>query len=397
MGPEPPQQPIAVDVRALNAERLARAQAGMKRAGLASALLFDPANVRYVTCDGQFLVANLHCSYRWALLFAEHDPILWDGADQMHVSRSRWDGDLREAATFTFFGSGPNSRRDAGTAVAAVYAELEERGVEREPLGVDRAEAVVFLELAARGIEVVDAVPVVETARALKTPLELAIHRDNARLVDEAVVAFLEHLTPGKTENLLWAQLAQQTFSHGALYAEARLLCSGPRTNPWMQEATDRMVENGDLVAFDTDLVGPFGYLTDISRTYLCGDRRASGEQRDVYRAAYEFVHTSIPEFVAGRSFRELGELLGGRIPAQYRQQRYPFIAHGCGAVDEYPVVKVDDHHTGVLEPGMVLSVEGYMGAVGGSVGAKYEEQIIITDGAPELISHAPADARLLG
>jgi Xaa-Pro dipeptidase len=36
------------------------------------------------------------------------------------------------------------------------------------------------------------------------------------------------------------------------------------------------------------------------------------------------------------------------------------------------------------------------MGAVGGSVGAKYEEQIIITDGAPELISHAPADARLL-
>jgi Xaa-Pro dipeptidase len=63
------------------------------------------------------------------LLFAEHDPILWDGADQMQVSRSRWDGDLREAANFTFFGSGPNSRRDAGTAVAAVYAELEERGL----------------------------------------------------------------------------------------------------------------------------------------------------------------------------------------------------------------------------------------------------------------------------
>src|SRR5687768_7506676 len=110
--------------------------------------------------------------------------------------------------------------------------------------------------------------------------------------VDRAeAVVFLEHLTPGKTENQLWAQLAQQTFPHGALYAEARLLCSGPRTNPWMQEATDRVVENGDLVAFDTDLVGPFGYLTDISRTHLCGDRRASGDQHDVYRAAYEFVH----------------------------------------------------------------------------------------------------------
>ena len=104
--------------------------------------------------------------------------------------------------------------------------------------------------------------------------------------------------------------------------------------------------------------------------------------------------YTSIPEFVAGRSFRELGELLGGRIPAQYRQQRYPFIAHGCGAVDEYPVVKVDDHHAGVLEPGMVLSVEGYMGAVGGSVGA-----VRRTDHHHRRRTRAdlpPADARLL-
>jgi Xaa-Pro dipeptidase len=387
---------ISVDVRALSSERLARAQASLRATGVPAALLFDPANVRYVTCDGAFLVFNLHCSYRWALVFAEHDPILWDGAEEMHVSRSRWDGEIREASGFSFFGSGPNSRHDARTAICEVVAELEARGLRHEPLGVDRADAVAFIELAARGIEVVDAVPALETARAVKTPLELEIHRDNARLVDEAVRAFLPHLTPGKTENQLWADLTRETFSHGALHAEARLLCSGPRTNPWMQEASHRVVQNGDLVAFDTDLVGPFGYLTDISRTYLCGDRPATTEQREVYQAAYAFVHESIPEFVAGRSFAELGEMLGRRIPVRYRQQRYPFIAHGCGAADEYPVVRVNDHHAGVLEPGMVLSVEGYMGAVGGSVGAKYEEQIIITEGAPELISYAPADDRLL-
>lgn len=387
---------MSVDVKALSAERLARAQRGMKAAGLSSALLFDPANVRYVTCDGPSLVFNLHCSYRWALVFAEHDPILWDGTDEMRVSRSRWDGEIREASSFTFFGSGPNTSRDAGTAIAEVILELQARGLQHEPLGVDRAEAVVFVELAARGISVADAVPVLETARAVKTPLELAIHRDNARLVDEAVVAFLQHLTPGKTENELWADLARETFSHGALHAEARLLSSGPRTNPWMREASHRVVEDGDVVAFDTDLVGPFGYLTDISRTYLCGERPATREQREVYQAAYGFVHESIPELVAGRSFAELGEKLGNRIPERYRQQRYPFIAHGCGAVDEYPVIKVDDHHGGVLEPGMVLSVEGYMGAVGGPVGAKYEEQVIITEGAPELISFAPVDDRLL-
>jgi Xaa-Pro aminopeptidase len=368
----------------------------MRAAGLAAALLFDPANVRYATCDGPSLVFNLHCSYRWALVFAEHQPILWDGTEEMHMSRSTWDGDIREATGFSFFGSGPNSRRNAGTAMGEIVSELDAKGLRHEPLGVDRADAVVFIELAARGIPVVDAIPVLETARAVKTPIELEIHRDNARLVDEAVLGFLKHLTPGKTENELWADLARETFSHGALHAEARLLSSGPRTNPWMQEASHRVVENGDLVAFDTDLVGPFGYLTDISRTYLCGDRPASSEQRAVYRAAHDFVHESIPEFWAGRSFAELGEKLGARIPERYRQLRYPFIAHGCGAADEYPAVKVDDHHEGALEPGMVLSVEGYMGAVGGTVGAKYEEQIIITEGAPELISFAPVDDRLL-
>jgi Xaa-Pro dipeptidase len=370
------------DLAALDAGRLARAQRAMRAAGLGAALLFEPGNVRYVSCDGQFLVATLHVSYRWALAFAEHPSILWESAEVMHVIRERWDGDLRPAHGFTFFGSGPSTADAARAAMGEVRDELAARGLAGEPLGVDRAEAVVFLTLAALGIPVVDAAPVLETARAVKTPLELEIHRRNARLADEAIDAFLPQLRPGLTENQLWALLTRETFSRGASHAECRLLCSGPRTNPWMQEATDRIVEDGDLVAFDTDLVGPDGYLTDISRTYLCGTRPPTAEQRDVYRAAYEFVGTAIPEFTAGRTFRELGELLGPRLPERYRQLRYPFLAHGCGAADEYPAIVVDGHHDGELLPGMVISVEAYMGAVGGSAGAKYEEQIVITDGA---------------
>jgi hypothetical protein len=51
---------------------------------------------------------------------------------------------------------------------------------------------------------------------------------------------------------------------------------------------------------------------------------------------------------------------------------------------------------TPIASSRMVLVVEGYMGAVGKSGGAEYEEPINITDGAPEVIFHAPADARLL-
>ena len=139
---------------------------------------------------------------------------------------------IREATGFSFFGSGPNSRRNAGAAIAEIVDELDARGLRQEPLGVDRADAVVFLELAARGIRVVDATPVLETARAVKTRIELDIHRDNARLVDEAVHAFLQHLTPGKTENELWADLARETFSHGALACRGQVAQLGAQDQP---------------------------------------------------------------------------------------------------------------------------------------------------------------------
>ncbi len=359
-------------------------------------MLFDPANVRYATCDGQFLITNLHCSIRMALVFAEHPSILWESEETMHVIHDRWDGDTRPLNAFTFFGSGSNTATDAAATMNEVRDALADHGLLDQPLGIDRAEAVVFLTLARMGITLVDAAPALEAARAVKTPIEIDIHRANARLVDESIAAFLPTMVPGRTENEMWAALTRETFARGALHAEARLLCSGPRTNPWMQEATNRVVRDGDLVAFDTDLVGQFGYLTDISRTYLCGDAPATAEQREAYSAAYEFVQGSIPEFTAGRSFRELGELLGPRLPDKYRPLKYPFIAHGCGAADEYPAIVTQGHHEGVLEAGMVISVEGYMGTLGGSAGVKYEDQIIVTDGQPDVISLASPETKLL-
>jgi hypothetical protein len=94
---------------------------------------------------------------------------------------------------------------------------------------------------------------------------------------------------------------------------------------------------------------------------------------------------------------RGVGGKLGQRLPDEFQALRYPFIAHGTGMVDEYPCVKFDDHHEGELEVGMVMSVEAYVGAVGGSQGVKLEEQIIIGADGPEMISEAPYDERLLG
>jgi Xaa-Pro aminopeptidase len=98
-------------------------------------------------------------------------------------------------------------------------------------------------------------------------------------------------LQPGITENELWAILAYTNIAMGGEWLECRLLTSGQRTNPWLQEASDKVVKAGELVAFDTDMIGNFGYCADISRTYLCEPERPTAKQCELYRLAFDELH----------------------------------------------------------------------------------------------------------
>jgi len=77
-------------------------------------------------------------------------------------------------------------------------------------------------------------------------------------------------LRPGVSELRLWGLLNYTNLANNGDWHNGRMLASGPRINPWLQEATNRFVEEGDLVGFDTDMVGPLGYFADISRTFHC-------------------------------------------------------------------------------------------------------------------------------
>ena len=75
---------------------------------------------------------------------------------------------------------------------------------------------------------------------------------------------------------------------------DGRMLASGPRTNPWCQEASPRRAESGDLVGVDTDMVGPSGYFADVSRTFHCGPARPTRRQKEPYRLAVEEIASTI-------------------------------------------------------------------------------------------------------
>jgi Xaa-Pro dipeptidase len=375
---------------------LVRTRDALRRHDLAAALLVDPVNIRYVSGTSTMPVWTLHVIDRYMLVPAESEPILWEySSAPADLVSPHPHLETRTATSWSVFGSAERAQNRAERFAAEVADVLQERGIRVARIGVDRLDTYGFLALQAAGLHLAPAQLAIEHARVTKGAAEIELIRRSLRACDAAITHLHQELRPGMTENEAWALFTGRAFALGGEYVEARLLSSGPRTNPWFREAADRRIEPGDLVSFDTDLIGPAGYLADVSRTYLVGDRKPTARQQRLYADAEAFLEEVIGELRPGAAFDEVGERLSSRLPRAYHPQRYPFVAHGSGLSDEYPVIVFEDHHAGQIEAGMVLSVEAYVGVEGEVEGLKLEEQVLVTEGGVEVLSHAPHDEHL--
>jgi len=375
---------------------LTRTREHLRHHDLTAVLLVEPANVRYVTGTSIMPVWTLHSVDRYVLVPAVGEPVLWEYAGAPPDLGSPYpDLQVRTATSWSVFGSGARAASRAAEFASEISAVLRDWGVENDRIGVDRLDAYGFLALQEADVHLVPGQLALEQARAVKGPDEIELIRRSVRVCDDAVTQLFEHLRPGRTENEVWADFCGAAFAGGGEFVECRLLSSGPRTNPWFREASSRTIERGDLVSFDTDLIGPGGYLADLSRTYLVGSTTPTDRQRRLYADAQTFLAEIIAELKPGAAFDEVGERLSRRFPERYHAQRYPFIAHGSGLSDEYPIIGFGDHHDGEIEAGMVFSVEAYVGAEGEDEGLKLEEQVLVTAEGVEILSRAPHDPSL--
>lgn len=62
------------------------------------------------------------------------------------------------------------------------------------------------------------------------------------------------------------------------------------RTNPRYHEASPKVIEAGERMAFDTDLIGAYGLCVDMSLTWLCLAGRPTGEQLDLMVRAQDTI-----------------------------------------------------------------------------------------------------------
>ena len=388
------------DLAALRGYRSGRVRQALAASGLDCAVLFDPINVRYATGTRNMQVWSMHNACRYAFIAVDGPTILFDYAGTAHLSSGiETVNEVRPALTWDYFATGTRNAELAGKWASDIADLVARYSIERR-IGVDRIDLLPLRALEQRGVTMLDAKSALERARSIKSALEVRQIEIAYACCSDSIQAMRDKLAPGARESDALAALAAANIERGGEYMETRLLTSGTRTNPWLQETSDRVMQAGELLVFDTDIVGPFGIFTDVSRAWVVGDKEPDAEQRLLYRLAHEQLHHNIALLAPGLDFREF-TARAWPIPPEYVGNRYAELLHGVGLAVEYPLVyHAQDAATwqydGVFEDGMTVCVESYIGTQGGHQGVKLEQPVYISAAGIRPLCTYPFERALL-
>ena len=302
-----------INMYALHTRRLERVRSQLAAHGYGAALLSDPMNIRYATGTRNMSVWTMHAPGRYVFVPVEGPVVLFEfGASRYLMDGFETVDEVRTGVSAFHFLAGPRTQEKAAVWSRDVIALVREYAGTDQRLAVDRCEPWIAQHLLASGIHLFDAQQPLELARMIKTPEELQCMRLSMDVCDVAMKRVRQALRPGITENQLWAVLHDTNIAHDGEWIECRLLSSGPRTNPWFQESSNRVIMAGDMVGLDTDMVGPMGYLADISRSMVCPGQAPTGEQQRLYATAQSQILTNIDLIQPGMTFQEFGHTVLG-------------------------------------------------------------------------------------
>ena len=388
------------DLPAMRQYRIERITAELDKRDLGGILLFDPINIRYATDSMNMQVWTMHNLARAAFVSAAGYIVLWDFTHCEHMTQHLpLINEVRTGAGAFYFEHGDKENNQAASFADEIKALISQHGCEGR-IAIDRMDISISQGFDYCQINYLPGQPIMEHARLIKGPDEIKAMRCSAAACEIAVGKMHEALAPGLAEVELWAILHSENIARGGEWIETRILSSGPRTNPWMQEAGPRILQDGELLAFDTDLIGLYGICCDMSRTWLIGNSAGTGEQKECYQVAYDHIMENMELLKPSVSFKDL-TFQGHTLPPEFQTQKYCVKMHGVGLCDEFPSIYYPDNFIEgafdyELQPGMTLCVEAYAGKVGGVDGVKLENQVLITENGYENLTPYPYEERLL-
>ena len=387
----------------IDEEKLNRVRALMKDQEVAALVVRAPDNLVYLT--------NYWCmkGYDAAIFPREGETTLIAlEPQQADAERNSWTKDIRLFKSYDETDPRPPQYR----ALDLVLKVLKERGLTDKVavelnMGTQSADRMVgepttptlmyfdaFGEVAGR---VVDATPLLNQARAIKTPQEIERMRLANELAALAMEYTREHMRPGMKESEVGGMYEGFVHGLGVGYkgnvemARAFTLVWSGKGIATFTATGDRPIQKDEPTLFEI-WVCVDGYWTDLTKN-VC-----PGELTPEYHKLLDLLLNVFNEAIAyardGADFPELDRLIRARIAdGGYPGQPSHPICHGVGArAHEFPYAH--QAGKGTIAKGMVLAIEPGVYWPGGG-GLRLEDNFLITDKGNEKLCSYPDDFRL--
>jgi Xaa-Pro aminopeptidase len=362
------------------ADRLGRAAAAARQAGLAALLLTPGPDLRYLTGYDAQQLERLTCLAvpaagttgqpflvvpRLELPAAQASP-----AGGLGLEMIPWD--------------------ETDDPYALVASRLGAAGIQGAVGLSDRMWALMVLRFrdALPGVRQDLASAALRGLRIRKAPAEVAALRAAGEAIDRVQARVPGWLRAGRTERQVAADIADAIIEEGHARVDFTIVGSGPNAASPHHEVSDRVLQPGDAVVVDIGGTMPSGYCSDCTRTYAIGappPEFAAYYQvlRDAQQAAYAAVRPGVTAEAVDAAAREPITAAG------YGQYFVHRTGHGIGLeCHEDPYIVSGNAEP--LAPGMAFSIEP--GIYPGPHGARIEDIVVCTELGCERLNNAPRD-----
>ncbi|MFC1980961.1 M24 family metallopeptidase [Chloroflexota bacterium] len=394
LGPEPADYTEGIiNFARMRQERAAKAQAAMKKNGLAAVLLLRAENIRYVAATKYPYYMPKHLRYTLAL--SEHEPILYEPAGNP-VGECPWvkPENRRLALHWADQCPGREATWDMAKRFAAgIKRDLEQKGLGKEKLGFDELNEPARQALTEAGIRLVNALPVMLEARATKTQDEINCFRKVAAIADRAHYALYQAMKPGIRERDLAAVGSKAVLESGAELPGAVHIGSGGYIGG-RSISSDRIIQPGDVVTIDIVSATYMGYHTCYYRNYIVG-RKPTDKEKEMHKKSYERVYKVIDAIKPGATTADVAKYWVTAKETGFPSEEYVWLedlGHGLGLSSyEYPIINRlwSFDYPQTFETGMTMAIEAmdWDPMIGRT---KLEEMVVVTDTGVEIFTKMP-------
>jgi len=269
----------------------------------------------------------------------------------------------------------------------SIFQELKERlSLKRIGIvGLDAMSTNVWTAIKnnLENIEIVNANDLLFSLRMVKTEHEINCLREAARMADEGYKALLKEAAVGKTELQLAAAANQAAMRAGAEFIPFCIVSSGKRVDTIIGRATQKVIENGDMVMAAL-AVQYEGYVATIGFPFVVGE--ISEGQKALIDLLIEAEEIALSRLQAGAKqgwlVSGVKEYFNAKAVSQY--DLYPPL-HGCGVAEAespYPNEQSTDTFAVAMTVNTDISLFGHPDGSN-----RIEEGLIVTEEGYEAMS----------